>query len=75
MSIPAPPPPPGLGGVGVEPPGVDPLGVDPLGVGPTGVKPPGVEAVPVPRVVLGPPLRLIMSAMWSLYTLPSMTFC
>lgn len=73
MSIPASPPPPGLGGVGVEPPGVDPLGVDPLGV-----EPPGVEAAPVPGAVVGPegpPLLLIMSAMWSLYTLPSMTFC
>lgn len=87
MSIPASPPPPGLGGVartvgdvvGVEPPGVGPTGVEPAGaeVGPAGVEPAGVEAAPVPGVVLGPeaPLLLMMSAMWSLYALPSMTFC
>ena len=77
ISIPALPPPPGLGGEvgeppGVDPPGVGPLGVDALGVGPAVVEPSGVEGASVPGA---PPLPLIMSAMWSLYTLPSMTFC
>lgn len=77
--------PPGVEPPGVEPPGVGPTGVDPPGVGPTGVESPGmvplgVEVVPVPGVVgasLGPeaPLLLIRSAIWSLYTLPSTTFC
>lgn len=76
MSIPATPPPPGLGGVATTV--GDVVGVEPPGVGPTGVEPAGVEAAPVPGVVLGPetpPLLLMMSAMWSLYALPSMTFC
>ena len=88
MSLPAPPPPPGLGGVarivgdvvGVEPPGVGPTAVEPAGmeVGPTCVEPAGVEAAPVSAVVLGPGaplLLLMMSATWSLYALPSMAFC
>lgn len=75
MSIPASPPPPGLGGVARTV--GDVVGVEPPGVGPAGVEPAGVEAAPVPGVVLGPeaPLLLMMSAMWSLYALPSMTFC
>ena len=65
MNIPsAPPPPPVVDGV----------------VGNVvGVEPPGVEPAPVPGVVgiwVGSgPLPLIMSAIWSLYTLPSKTFC
>ena len=51
MNIPAPPPPPGLGGAagtdgelpGVGPTGVGPTGVGPTGVGPTGVGPTGVD--------------------------------
>lgn len=75
MSIPASPPPPGLGGVARTV--GDVVGVEPPGVSPAGVEPAGVEAAPVPGVVLGPeaPLLLMMSAMWSLYALPSMTFC
>lgn len=68
MSIPAPPPPPGLGGAAGtegEPPGVSPPGGGAPGSGPTGAEPPGVEAAPD-----APPLPLITSAMWSLYTLP-----